>query len=699
MSDTGLHADTDQPVGPLGRALRDYAVFTLDPDGLVTSWNLGAELIIGATASEVIGRSAAVFHTAEQRAEGHPEWVLEQARKLGSHVDEGWRVRKDGSLFWAHVVTTALWSSKGELRGYAKVARDDTVVHNKLEQSSRRLEQSSRLFRDLFSLTPVALGLFDRHGTVLDCNMAMCELFGHLPERLRGSHATALIPQDAPAREQLVEAFARGVPPDGESVQECRLVRSDGEPVFCELHIARAEEDSGEPFWVVVFEDVTDRYREAESLRYWAYHDELTGLWNRAAIPDLLADAHPDRAAVLYCDIRNFSRVNESLGYPAGDEVLVALARRLEEHLPEGWPVARAAGDEFAVICPDVEEAGGIAAVATTVSRVMHAAIEVRGERIQVSSMIGAAVASESGGRGEDLVRLAMSALVRAKKTGRVGISMAEPALIDSLEGRLRLEAELRRALDRDELTLHYQPQVGADGTIRSAEALIRWPHPQRGLLHPDVFLPIADQNGMMPDIDRWVVRRALRDAARWPAPRDGEPVAVSLNIGELMPGYPIFTDLLERAVTETGIDWSRIIVELVETAIVDLPSRVRAGMAELTGRGVRFAVDDFGTGYSSLSRVRDFPAQIIKVDRTFVSEITTSPYDFVVVKAVTDLAGALGCSCVAEGVETVGQFDRLRSIPIERYQGWLFSKAVPSAELADLIEAGPIRPALAVAE
>ncbi|GAB3678756.1 putative bifunctional diguanylate cyclase/phosphodiesterase [Saccharopolyspora tripterygii] len=667
-------------------SLRNYAVYTLDAAGKVVSWNLGAERILGALASEVIGGSLAQFYTPEQIRTGHPEALLEQAREHGTSVDEGWRVRKDGSWFWANVVTTALWSPEGRLRGYARLTRDDTAAHQQLETSLRQ-------FRDLYELTPVAIGLFDRHGFVIDSNTAMCRLLDRSSRALRETHVTSLLDQDAPEFARLSEAFEEGTPPDGAAAQEWTLLRSDGEQVHCEVHMAKSLQSGGDPFWLVVFEDVTDRRRESQSLRYWAYHDELTGLWNRAAIPQLVADADVERAAVLYCDIKNFNRINEALGYAAGDEVLIAMARRLEEGLPAGWSVARAAADEFVVVCPDVAAEGGVAAIATTVAGLMHASFEVRGRRVQVSALIGAALGSECHGSGEDLVRWAFGSLLRGKKSGHANIAFAGPTLIDSIDGQLELEGELRHAIDNDELSLHYQPTVAADGTILTCESLLRWEHPERGMLSPATILPVAERAGMLADLDAWVLSAALREAATWPASRSGRPVSVSVNVAELMPGYPIFTDLLERLVAETGLPWERIVVELVETAIVDLPDQMRRSMHELRNRGMRFAVDDFGTGYSSLTRIREFPAQVIKIDRTFVTDIAGSHIDRTLVGVVTDMAQSLNCTTVAEGVETREQFDVLRTMPIDAYQGWLFAKALPGPELVQLIEAGPIIP------
>jgi EAL domain-containing protein (putative c-di-GMP-specific phosphodiesterase class I) len=231
---------------------------------------------------------------------------------------------------------------------------------------------------------------------------------------------------------------------------------------------------------------------------------------------------------------------------------------------------------------------------------------------------------------------------------------------------------------------------VGPDGTIQTAEALIRWTHRDRGMLAPDVFLPVAEQGGLMRELDRWVLRTALRAAAKWPTP-GGRQVAVAVNLAGLLPGDPEFVDIVANSVLESGIEWDRVVLELVETSLVDLPSRTLTTMAELVGRGVRFAVDDFGTGYSSLARLKDLPAQIIKVDRRFVAGVGSDPSDFAVASAVVDMSRAMGRSCVAEGVETATQFHVLRGMGVDAYQGWLFSRAVPERDFLAQLETGTL--------
>lgn len=679
------HGDSGDSAGPFGSIMREYAVYTLSPEGDVVSWNVGAEEITGYSAAEVVGRNISMFYTPEQVADGRPAKLLREAAESGTCTDEGWRVRKDGNRFWAHMVTTALRAADGTLRGYARVTRDDTERHTELERSLRQ-------FQDLFGLTPVAIGLFDGYGAVLDANSAMCELFGYRPADVVGIHAVDLVHPDDPARPEVAGAFRSGRAPEPRDVQEWSMIRADGEPLQCELRVTRSTRADGRPFWLVVFQDVTERHRVAEQWRYWATHDDITGLPNRVAVTDRFASADLDGAVVLYCDVDNFKRINESLGHEAGDELLVAVGRRLRAELPDDWLVGHPGGDEYVIVCDDAVAAGGVRAVAERVSRLLSTVVPLRGQLVHITASIGVSV-GDSSSTVTDLMRFAGAAVLTAKASGRGGISVAGPELITSIDRKLRLEGELRQAIDQGSLSLAYQPIVAGDGMIIAAEALVRWHHPERGWLGPGVFLPVAEEGGLMSALDRWVLRTALGDAARWPRSPTGEPVAVSVNLGALSPADPDFAGVVEEMIAGAGIDWCRVIVELVETSLIDASPQAISAMRELTARGVQFSVDDFGVGYSSLARLKGLPVQAVKVDRSLVAGVATSEWELAVVKAVADLAGAMGCRCTAEGVETSAQADALRDIRVNAYQGWLFSGAVPSSDLVALIESGPLRP------
>ncbi|MET0133087.1 MAG: EAL domain-containing protein [Kibdelosporangium sp.] len=609
----------------------------------------------------------------------HPddrEWVDRTWRQLadtGLAVTCEYRVvRPDGEIrvFRCRGATFA-----GRQDGPVMVGTAQDVTEQRSTES--RMRRSSQRFTDLVAITPVGIGLFDATERLVDANDALCRLMGMDLERLRGTSVKQLThPEHDPAARLVA----------GQRV----LVTAAGEPVHCELNVVSSVADDGQRFWLVVFQDVTERLRAAELLRHQATHDDLTGLPGRMAVNELLAELLRGPAAkdvaLLFCDLDNFKRVNDSLGHDAGDELLVALARRLEDGLPAGCTVARMSGDEYVVICRDQHMVGGVDELASVVAHLFRTAIPVRGQLLRVSASVGAAVPSGPETTGADLLRFADAAMFEAKRRGAGRVSLANAALIATANSQMQLEGQLREALANDGLVLHYQPVVGVDGTILSAEALVRWPHPDRGLLTPGQFLPVAEQGDLLRDLDRWVLRTALAEARTW-----GRQVSVAINLAGLVPGDPEFVDVIATAIAGSGTEWERVVLELVETSFVDLPSRSRTAMADLVARGVRFAVDDFGTGYSSLARLKDLPAQIIKVDRRFVAGVGSDPLDFAVARAVVDLARAMGRSCVAEGVETATQFTMLRDIGVEAYQGWLLSRAIPADEFRALLELGPL--------
>ncbi|MFI7675342.1 EAL domain-containing protein [Actinophytocola sp. NPDC049390] len=558
-----------------------------------------------------------------------------------------------------------------------------------------RMMRSSQRFSDLVAIAPVGIGLFDESERLVDANDALCRLLQMDLERLRGIAAVDLThPTDRGA--SLVAGVSRrnGDTRAGQRV----LVTASGKAVYCELNVTVSVADDGKRFWLVVFSDVTERRRAAERLRYQATHDELTGLPGRAAVNELLGQLlggpDADKVALLFCDVDNFKRVNDSLGHDVGDELITALARRLERGLPPSCTAGRMSGDEYVVICSDVDEVGGVEALANRVAQLLRAAVPVRGQLLRVSATIGAAAPTGPETSAADLLRFADAAMFNAKRQGTGRVQLASEALIASANSQMMLEGQLRDAITNDGLVLHYQPVVGADGTILKAEALVRWPHPERGMLPPSEFLPVAEQGDLLRELDRWVLRTALCEASKWPMMAGGvlgAEVGVAVNLAGLVPGDPEFTEIVSAAVAETGIEWDRVVLELVETSLIDLPSRSRQAMAELTDRGVRFAVDDFGTGYSSLARLKELPAQIIKIDRAFVSGVATEAADFAVVRALVDMARAMGRTCVAEGVETDSQFHVLRSFGVEAYQGWLLSKPLPAKEFRELLRMGPV--------
>ncbi len=576
------------------------------------------------------------------------------------------------------------------------------VVHDVSAErvARRRVERSGRRFVDLMALVPGGVALLDPAGRVVDANEGLCALLDVPLERLRGTAATALSADDTSVGSgSVLPEWLRPVPPgarNGYRVESAPLRRADGTTVWCELAVSATAADDGSWFWLVVCTDVSDRRRAAELLRSAGTVDELTRLPNRAAglelVDRLLAGPGRERVAVVCGDLDDFARVNSSLGHDAGDDLLVSLAGRLQRDLPFGCTAARLGADEFVVICADHAEVGGPDLLARTVADLLRTTITVHGRPVPMTASVGLATPVPTGEvRAADLLRFAEAAMHDAKRRqARGGIGIATDGVVSSATKALELEAELRAAIAGDGLVLDYQPVVGPDGTVLSAEALVRWPHPERGLIPPADFLPVAQRSGLLRELDLWVLRAATREAAAWPEHQGRRP-AIAVNLAGLLPGDAGFRSAVSDAVSDAGLEWNRLVLELVETSLVALPPHALAAMAELTERGVRFAVDDFGTGYSSLARLKELPAQTVKVDRAFVTGIADDPADFAVARAVVDMARAMGRTTVAEGVETAEQFHVLRGIGVDAYQGWLFSRPVRSAGVREVLARGKL--------
>ena len=436
-------------------------------------------------------------------------------------------------------------------------------------------------------------------------------------------------------------------------------------------------------------EVITARTRGLEAanlqLRHLATHDVLTGLPNRVLLDDRLqqAIAHADRDmrsfALLICDLDRFKLINESLGHRAGDELLQEVARRLSTVVRTADTVARFGGDEFVLIGTSVADVEDAADLASRVMDVLQAPVRIAAIDIHTSPSIGIAMYPDDGTTSQALLAHADAAMYSAKQRGRGNFRHYEPGMHAGTEDRVQLESDLHSALAQNQFELYYQPKVDTrTGEVRSAEALIRWQHPVRGLVSPADFIPLAEECGLIGAIGGWVVRDACRQARAWQD--DGmPPLRVSVNLSASQFRDSGLVESIRRALCDVGLDARYLEVELTESAVMSDPEQSVAILEQLSAMGVLVSVDDFGTGYSSMSYLRRFPIDKLKIDRVFIDEIVSRPEDASIVRAIVSLAHSLRLKVVAEGVETSAQLEFLKTAGCDEYQGYHYSRPLPA--------------------
>jgi diguanylate cyclase (GGDEF)-like protein/PAS domain S-box-containing protein len=442
--------------------------------------------------------------------------------------------------------------------------------------------------------------------------------------------------------------------------------------------------------------DISERKKTEEQLQRRAFYDPLTELPNRALFLDRLQHLfHRSRRAlgnqlfaVLYLDLDRFKSINDSLGHQAGDEMLVATARRLERCLRPGDTLARLGGDEFTVLLDSVRGEADATGVAERIHQELAAPLLVGGYEVFTSVSLGIALSSAGYERPEDMLRDADTAMYRAKAGGRARHQVFAGDMHQRAVSSLRLETELRRALERGEIVPHYQPIVDLEsGQVIAFEALARWRHPTRGMLMPDIFIPVAEETGLVAAIGDWMLIEACRQVREWQRkhPR-WSALGVSVNVSGRQLSQAGVAAEVERVLNATGLDPAHLTLEITETALMHNLSAGAGVVQRLHAMSVGLHLDDFGTGYSSLAYLHSFPVDALKVDRSFVNRMDRAPEQSAIVKAIVSLAHNLGMEVVAEGVETRAQADALRELRCRRAQGFLFSSALPAAEAEKLL-------------
>jgi diguanylate cyclase (GGDEF)-like protein/PAS domain S-box-containing protein len=556
-------------------------------------------------------------------------------------------------------------------------------IQQQVKESTARLREREARLQAILDKAADAILTIGADGLLTSANAAACRLFGYPPEALSGMALASLLPEaESDSAARLLRTIAGGATHEHESSGR----RHDGSIFPIAISVSEVELPDGNVF-VAIVHDLTEQQRAQERIYKLAHHDPLTGLDNRLSLnlrlDQLLAQTRRAQgtAAVMFLDLDHFKKINDTHGHATGDQLLVAVADRLRDLLREVDTIARLGGDEFIVVTSGSVTPAEAGQIALRIVSALAEPFQLSGKTIHSGTSVGVAMFPPDGHDSATLLRHADTAMYAAKSQGRGNFQFFEAAMNAATHDRLMMENRLWQALERREFELYLQPQVElASRRVIGAEVLLRWHHPELGMVGPDRFIPIAEESGMILPLGEWVLQQTVGLLSRW----NGQ-LRLAVNLSARQCHGSALLPLLDRLLRESGIDPALLELEITESAAMQDPERSRDLLRELRARGIKVAIDDFGTGYSSLSYLKLFEIDRIKIDRGFVKDIETDPNDAVIVSATIGLAHSLGLGVVAEGVETEAQVEFLRSKSCNEAQGYLFARPMPVAEFEAL--------------
>ena len=663
----------------------DGIVILRQDDGIITDLNDAMLTRSGFSRADLVGTSIYNSHFMEASELSDVTTDIAMAGMIANRAVH--LLTKEGERVPSLISATLL-----ELSGepYIMVIAKDVSKQRKTEE---RLRRSEERFRGIFENAPIGILLVDMQGRIFQANHTAANLLAYNEEHMNGLHISRLVPQEE--RQTLKDHLTTlDIEHEASMREERRLVCQNGLEVWTNFHVVLQRNGKDEPlYYIVQIADISDLKRGQKRMEQMAFYDTLTNLANRRLFQERLAHTiergtrSKRTSALLYLDLDNFKRVNDTLGHQIGDHLLREVALRLQECVRSEDTVGRTGGDEFTILLDEVNSPTDAGLVAQKILNHLREPIQISGHPLIVTTSIGITILPSDGLDPNLLMRNADLAMYRAKERGRNNYQFYSDDMNTNAVARLRTEYEIRQAIENEEFELYYQPKVAiSDCEITGFEALIRWNHPERGVLTPDEFIEIAEDTGSIIDIGSWVIEEACRASASFTSALN-KSISIAINISPRQFRDPNLVTTVRRNVRETNIDANQVELEITETMLMQDVAAAQETVHRLSELGIRLAIDDFGTGYSSLNYLKRFPINTVKVDKSFIMDLPNNPDDMAITRAVIAMAHQLKMEVVAEGVETREQFEFLSLQKCEYAQGWLFSKAVPLHDAIALLE------------
>jgi diguanylate cyclase (GGDEF)-like protein/PAS domain S-box-containing protein len=671
------------------------AFILIDNDGNVTFWNDSAAKMFGYTKEEITGKYLHSFIMPERYIDSFRRgFEAFQFTGEGPFIGKVYEVeaeRKDGTEFPVELSLAALklkgnWCAVGIVR--------DITERRRLEHSLRRSYEVTKAIIDSMK---EAISLIDvRDFRIVGVNSTFLKEYGYSDEsEILGQHCYAVTHHrsDVCGPPDDICPLTETVRMGGHYTVEHLHYGKNGEKIYVEITTSPIMDESGKVVQVVhVQRNITERKMMEEKIRHQAYHDELTDLPNRRFFMDIVSIEIPKthrsqkKLAILFLDLDRFKEVNDTLGHEAGDQLLKEVSGRLKACIRESDTLARMGGDEFNILLADISRTEDITIIVRKIMNSFQKRYRIAGHDLPITTSIGISIYPDDGKEMDTLFRYADIAMYHAKEMGKNTYRFYNPAInIQSIE-RMKMEGYLHQAIERGEFSVYYQPQIDIrTGNMVCAEALVRWKHPDLGMLSPNRFIPAAEETGFVKSIDEWVLRTACAQFKKWHM-AGYPPLCVTVNLSAREFQNPGLVATIAEILEETGLQPECLDIEVTESmAMRDIEHTVRQ-LNELAAMKVRISVDDFGTGYSSLNYLKRLPIHRLKIDQSFVKDITTDPDDRAIIQAVTAMAHNMKLKVVAEGVETEEQLDFLQKSQCDEAQGFIYSKPLPAEEFEELI-------------